>query len=32
MNDYRRTKYCPELVKVQDKKKQVEAAVKKITS
>ncbi len=28
INDYRRTKYCPELVKIQDKKKEVEKLIK----
>lgn len=28
INDYRRTKYCPELVNIQDKKKEVEKLIK----
>ena len=27
--DYRRTKYCPELVDIKEKKKKIEALIKK---
>lgn len=30
--DYRRTKYCPELVDIKEKKKKIEALIKKGTS